>query len=221
MNDYQSTTEMPETPALAPMSGVAVTSFISSLILCCPVTTFLGMILGVIGFLRTGSGRRRGRGMAIAGFLIGTITTAGWIGGGTWLWKAWLGVPLRGADHVMSSGAQGDGEAAREYFVAGREPTAEMIEAFVASAEERYGAFESAELAENAQGQPGGESFDMPFVFKFAKSTIDGVVYFEVVTETNPTPTLSGSYVGISKIVIDDADLGKLELGSEQPADTP
>ena len=27
MNDYQSTTEMPETPALAPMSGVAVASF--------------------------------------------------------------------------------------------------------------------------------------------------------------------------------------------------
>ena len=43
---------------------------------------------------------------------------------------------------------------------------------------------------------------------------------------TNPetdslVPTLSGSYVGISKIVIDDEDLGKLVLRSELPADTP
>ena len=115
--------------------------------------------------------------MAIAGFLIGTITTAGWISGGIWFWKAWAMVPVSGTDLVMSGGAQGDGEAAREYFVAGREPTAEVIEAFVASAEERYGAFESAEVAENAQGEPGGESFDMPFVFKFANSTLSMVSF--------------------------------------------
>ncbi len=56
-----------------PMSGMAVAGLTSSVILCCPLTVLLGLIFSVIGLLQTGGGRRRGRGLAIAGLLVALV----------------------------------------------------------------------------------------------------------------------------------------------------
>ena len=199
------------------MSGVAVASLVSSLILCCPVTTVVGMILGVVGYFSTGAGKRRGRGLAIAGFLIGVVTTAGWIGGGMFAWNAGMKVVLSGAELVMTEPST----TGRTYFVAGEEPTAEAIDAFTDEAEARYGTFVSAAVNEEADAQPGQQSFELPFEFEFANEKRTALVSFEAIDESNPTTTISGSYVGIVKIVIQDSDNGDLLLQGAPPATAP
>jgi len=64
-----------------PMSGLALASLICSAIFCCPVVALLGTILGLAALPGTGSGQRRGRGLAIGGILIGLLVTAGWVVG--------------------------------------------------------------------------------------------------------------------------------------------
>ena len=63
---------MPTGPA--PMSGMAVAGFVSSLIVCCPVLSpLLGLIFSLVGLSQTKGGLRRGRGLAIAGLIIAII----------------------------------------------------------------------------------------------------------------------------------------------------
>lgn len=58
----------------APMSGLAVAGFVSSLIVCCPVLSpLLGLILSLVGLAHTKDGLRRGRGLAIAGLGIALL----------------------------------------------------------------------------------------------------------------------------------------------------
>lgn len=63
---------MPTGPA--PLSGMAVAGFVSSVTICCPVLSpLLGFIFSVIGFIQTREGIRRGRGLAIAGLIISLL----------------------------------------------------------------------------------------------------------------------------------------------------
>ncbi len=77
---------MPTGPA--PLSGMAVAGFVSSVTICCPVLSpLLGFIFSVIGLMQTREGMRRGRGLAIAGLIISLLIVPlhGWvvIAGGT------------------------------------------------------------------------------------------------------------------------------------------
>ena len=77
---------MPTAPA--PLSGMAVAGFVSSVTICCPVLSpLLGFIFSVIGLMQTREGMRRGRGLAIAGLIISLLLVPlhGWgvIFGGT------------------------------------------------------------------------------------------------------------------------------------------
>lgn len=59
---------------IAPMSGMAVAGFVSSLIFCCPVLSpLLGLIFSLLGLSQTKGGVRRGRGLAYAGLIIAAI----------------------------------------------------------------------------------------------------------------------------------------------------
>ncbi len=63
---------MPTGPA--PMSGMAVAGFVSSVIVCCPaLSPLLGLIFSLVGLSQTKGGVRRGRGLAIAGLIIAII----------------------------------------------------------------------------------------------------------------------------------------------------
>lgn len=64
---------MPTGPA--PMSGMAVAGFVSSVIVCCPVLSpLLGLIFSLVGLSQTKGGVRRGRGLAIAGLIISIVS---------------------------------------------------------------------------------------------------------------------------------------------------
>ncbi len=63
---------MPTGPA--PMSGMAVAGFVSSVTICCPVLSpLLGLIFSIVGLAQTKGGARRGRGLAIAGLVISLL----------------------------------------------------------------------------------------------------------------------------------------------------
>lgn len=65
---------MPVGPA--PMSGMAVAGFVSSVTVCCPVLSpLLGMIFSLVGLVQTRGGLRRGRGLAIAGLIISLLVS--------------------------------------------------------------------------------------------------------------------------------------------------
>lgn len=64
----------PAPTAQAPYSASAIIGFVLSLLGCTAVGALLGLVFGIVGIVRTGSGRRRGRGLAIAAVAISVVT---------------------------------------------------------------------------------------------------------------------------------------------------
>ena len=68
-------------PAQSRLSGLAVTSLVCGLLVCIPfLTGFLALITGLIGIAVTGNPTVRGRGLAIAGLVLGVLSLACWGG---------------------------------------------------------------------------------------------------------------------------------------------
>jgi hypothetical protein len=65
-------------------SGAAITSLVCGLLMCIPfVTGLIAVITGIIGIGTTGNPAVRGRGIAIAGLILGILSLGFWgIGGG-------------------------------------------------------------------------------------------------------------------------------------------
>jgi multisubunit Na+/H+ antiporter MnhG subunit len=69
----------------ARLSKSALSSFICGLLGCIPfVTGVLAVLLGIVGFIRTGDPLKRGRWMAVVGILLGILSVSLWtvFGGG-------------------------------------------------------------------------------------------------------------------------------------------
>jgi hypothetical protein len=65
-------------------SAAAVTSLVCGLLLCIPLAVIVAIITGIIGIAATSNPMVRGRGMAIAGLILGIVGLGLWgIGGGT------------------------------------------------------------------------------------------------------------------------------------------
>lgn len=56
-----------------PWSAAAIAGFVLSLLGCAGITALLGLILGVVGILKTRGGQRRGRGLAVAAIPISLV----------------------------------------------------------------------------------------------------------------------------------------------------
>ncbi len=68
------------------MSGLAVAGFVCSLAFCCPALgPILALIFCAVGLSQTSGGARRGRGLAIAGLIIGIFFLIAHAAGGYWL----------------------------------------------------------------------------------------------------------------------------------------
>jgi hypothetical protein len=69
-------------------SGAAVTSLVCGLLLCIPgLTGLLAIIFGLVGISSTKNPMVRGRGMAIAGLILGLANFGLWAGGTETWWK--------------------------------------------------------------------------------------------------------------------------------------
>src|SRR4051812_37002466 len=68
-------------------SLAAVMSLVCGILGCIPlITSILAVLLGIVGIVVTRDPRRTGRGLAIAGLILGLIGVVGWtaLGGGLW-----------------------------------------------------------------------------------------------------------------------------------------
>jgi hypothetical protein len=65
---------------------VSIAAFVTGLICCAPV----GVILGIVGIVRTKNAQRKGRWAAITGLVLGVLGIVAWIGvvaGGVWIFS--------------------------------------------------------------------------------------------------------------------------------------
>jgi Domain of unknown function (DUF4190) len=77
-------------PPAGRTSGAAVTSLVCGLLMCIPfVAGLIAIITGIVGISTTGNPAVRGRGMAIAGLILGFLNLAGW-GAGTYGGYEWF-----------------------------------------------------------------------------------------------------------------------------------
>ena len=89
------------------MSVSSLLSLICGVLGCIPfVTGALAVLLGVVGFIRTGNPAKKGRWMAIVGLLLGIVSIGGWtLFGGTalLLWKGTEGPRVAAHDYIKAS----------------------------------------------------------------------------------------------------------------------
>ena len=72
-------------PASTRTSGAAIASLICGLLFCVPfLTSLLAFIFGLVGISSTKNPNVRGRGMAIAGLILGILGLLTWGGGAHW-----------------------------------------------------------------------------------------------------------------------------------------
>jgi hypothetical protein len=75
-------------PAMSKTSGAAVCSLVCGLVMCVPgITGLVAIITGFVGISETGKPGVKGRGMAIAGLILGLLSLIGWgaVGGGVYI----------------------------------------------------------------------------------------------------------------------------------------
>lgn len=159
-------------------SSLAVASLVSSLVFCCPLTTILGPVLG-IGYFVAAAGKPwlRGRGLAIAGILLGVLFT---IASGAVSWAVGTAfvrlMELPG--EVIARIEQVDEGAVRELFVPGALPAgSDALREFAAEVADRYGAFRSwMPNDRSASVTMTGEIIPFPILIAFDAAEVEGVV---------------------------------------------
>ena len=170
--EYQGTeTQKTET------SKLAIASLVCSLILCCPVTTILGVLLGIGGVVVTGANSAlRGRGLALAGLILGLVFTGGQIVAGNWGYTKFAKPVIQGPADALIVGAQGDLDGFRDYFTgkAAKASDAE-VKGFLDALQNRYGAFRSLSFDDSRgqQQQTQGGRGTFPYLLEFADASVE------------------------------------------------
>ncbi len=189
----------------APMSAMAITGFVSSLIVCCPVLSpLLGLIFSLVGLSQTKGGVRRGRGLAIAGLIISIVA-----------------IPLQGLAILMITGPAGswirigiastsfqagdtDAGISVWYDMASYDLNSAMTEdefaAWINAEFKKHGGLKSLQLNPNQQGSPSadGNSVELQWRAQFPSETVDIYTYFSVG---------SWGHLSLENITIGDAEL--------------
>lgn len=85
------------------LSKSSLLSLICGILGCVPfVTGVLAVLLGLVGFVRTGTPGVRGRWMAIVGVVLGVLSIGGWTVGGLTFWGVWsMTAGPRDASHAF------------------------------------------------------------------------------------------------------------------------
>ena len=167
-------------PAEQKTSGLAVASLVCSLICCVPVTTIPGILLGIGAMVSISNNpARRGKGLAVAGIVLGVIFTAGqayvyppaikWIGQS-------IEMVMGGPDQALADGFAGDPVAFKSHFYgAGTRATDAEAQAFIDTLRSRYGEYRGCAFDQKNQppasfGQPSSE---FAYILTFENATVD------------------------------------------------
>jgi hypothetical protein len=73
-------------PAPVRTSGAAVASLVLALLWLCGVGSLAAVVLGIVGLSATKAGAKKGRGLAVAGLVLGVLGLLGTVGTGVALW---------------------------------------------------------------------------------------------------------------------------------------
>ena len=174
-------------------SGLATASLICSLIFCCPVITFIGVILGIVALLKLRGSEIAGRGLAWAGIFIGALTTLFSILVIMFVLKAAMNIMEQTPKIVtqaIEAGIAGEIELFREEFVSGAVAASdEEIATFVQTLTSRYGTFDEAvfDIAAAQSGSPfSGDEPELPLQLVFETKTVSATVVILVMPKGDP-----------------------------------
>jgi hypothetical protein len=216
---------------MKPMSGMAVTAFVLTLLFCIPVLPLVGLLLGLAALGRTSTdGPLRGRPLAITAIILGVLFTAGQVVTtikivevGEMIASSFI-VVFTGPGDAMEGAFKGDSKQTNDWWLVGQAPSAAQTVAFVSEARRRFGEFKSAVPKDGDQPPFGQSSFSMPLKFVFSNGSYDGTASFQLNTEDGELPE-SGRLLGIVKITVVDSDGTEVvwdaaDAGSSAPADS-
>ena len=194
-------------------SALAVVSFILSLIICCPLTTALGVLLGLISIVTIGE--KKGRILAILAVIFGTVLTIGWIVGYVWYDQNFKTPQAEGPREELTAAFAGDADTYRSSFFGDAALASdEDVERFVVELRSRYGEFVTCEMDEAAYkaNLPSLEEMMqpvqvLPYVIEFSNATLNAKIE---VSASDPNTNEFLWRLKFGQIVIFDPDLGDL-----------
>lgn len=197
-------------------SGLAVGALICSLIFCCPVTTLLGVLLGLIALVTIGKDpTKKGRGLAWTAIILGVIFTLLTVALLWWSVANFSLIQRQGPQDALAGASAGDYAAFREAMV-GDSATAtdEQIKAFIDELESRYGAFVSCQMDDQRFNteRPSIEEMmkpnpEYPYTLRFENETVDALI------QVTPMDPNTGEFQWRNKfgvITVFDPDRGNI-----------
>jgi len=173
-------------------SALAVTALVCSLIICCPITTVLGPLLGAIALFRLkGKPHLSGKGFAISGIVIGIIATLFWVLASTYIAKyamEFVQQTREVSTETIQAGYDGNYDEFRSHLSRSSDDVTDAeIKAFIAILEDRFGKFDSAFLnmqEENQEIQQASQEVPIPIRFIFETKDTTGFMTFEFIPGT-------------------------------------
>lgn len=197
-------------------SGLAVGSLVCSLIFCCPITTLLAPFLGLAAIVSIGNNpMRRGKGLALAGILLGIIFTAIWAVALVWIGgyaKEAFAMVEGGPREALTAGFNGDIAGFKAQFHGdGATAPDDQARAFLDELRKRYGGFVSSQMSESGRTnpQPGNPVVPFPYILTFDNGNVDATV--EIVFADQQT----GGFINkLGSIVVHDPQRGDLTYPS-------
>jgi len=189
----------PETMAESRLSKSSLTSMIVSIfsIVCCPIGSvvgFLGLLLGIVGLMRTSAVGVHGRGLAITGIVLGLIGMV--IGTGLVIgFSQGVGMFVEPAEESIVTLDSGDTQAFRATLSSSLDQNVsdEQISAFAATLREDFGALVNAPssvweyIGLAAKGGPDMQSGQGQGWIPVAAEFDGGVVVFLFEPPANPS----------------------------------
>jgi hypothetical protein len=149
-------------------SGASITSLVLGILLCIPATSIVAIVFAVVGLKATRNRTVRGRGLAIAGLVLGIIGVVGWAGVGLFVWFLVAGsaAPRAALHDFVGNVASGNLAAASAQCEPSVIPTSAIGTLHGAMAP--YGTYvDLTSSSVNLRAEPGGEVCELRGTIQF------------------------------------------------------
>ncbi len=165
-------------------SAVAISSFVVSLVLCCPLTSLAGIGLGIAGWVMTSAPHVKGRVFAALGLGLGVLGLALQIGFGMWAYRTVYLPMLLGPSSALEAARTDGGLGLLAHFALADTPeTVHNADEFVNTLRARYGAFTSGSLDRStsaASPSPGSSRVTLDYELVFERATVRAHANIEI-----------------------------------------
>ena len=169
-------------PQSRQVSTLAVSALICSIIICCPILSLLGVLLGAIALIRLKSlPHLKGKGLAWTGIVIGVVSTVLWVVLSMYAGKVFtefLEQTKTVSTETIEAGYADDYQSFRSHLDASITNVTDVeIDTFIGELESRFGKFDSAFLNMEEQNQtvmssrPGEAPIPIRYVFETTDAT--------------------------------------------------